>query len=238
MGQRGNGPRGRSARRLAGTAGCLGAAAAIAAHSAGATFSGSGSVTQSPGSTAGDLYLTQPAYSHAPGVSNTAVANRLQLAVDDLIPVSNTGRDRVVDITNAGDLNFASLTLTVNVTSSSSPNGGNIATDANGVKVWIQTCSTDYTEAGSTPDYTYTCGGSASDVLGASTNYGTYSNFAQAGSACLTGCTLSNLNLTAGAVNHLRFVFKISTSAPANVQASSFQATLTFNGTQRTATTK
>jgi hypothetical protein len=91
-------------------------------------------------------------------------------------------------------------------------------------------------ESGSSPDYAYTCAGNAQvDVVGTATNYGTFSNFAQAGSACLTGCTInfSSAQLAAGAVNHLRFVFKVGASAASNTQGSSFQTTITFNGTQR-----
>jgi hypothetical protein len=232
-------PRRRNARRLAGTAGCLGAAAAIAAHAASASFTGSASQAQtggSPASSAGTLYLTVPAYSAGPGSNGTAVANRLQLAVDDLYPNANLGRERVIDMTNAGSLKFASVTMQVSVTSSSSPNGGNIYSDTNGVKVLVQTCPTDWVEAGSSPDYTYTCAGNAqTDVLGTSGAYSTFQNFAQAGSACLTGCTINFTSgqLAAGAVNHLHFVFKVGASAAANSQGSSFQTTITFNGTQR-----
>src|SRR6516165_5731653 len=96
--QRARGARRRDAKRLAGSVGCPGAAALVAAQAASASFTGSGTVAQSANTTVGDLWLSVPSYGSDPGVgpgnSNTAVANRMQLAVNDLYPGQMV--DRVV----------------------------------------------------------------------------------------------------------------------------------------------
>ena len=96
----------------------------------------------------------------------------------------------------------------------------------------IKSCASDYTESGTTPDFTYSCSGSETNVYGG----GSYQNFAQSGAACLSTCTLSNITTTAGTVTHLHFYFTLADASPNASQGSSFQSTLTFNLTQRTGT--
>ena len=223
----------RNAKRLAGSVGCLGAAALVAAQAASASFSGSASVVQSANTTLGDLYLSVPTYGSNPG-SAPPSANRIQLAVDSLYP--GTIYERALDVTDAGSLALGSLTLTVSASGLTSPNGANIATDANGVKFWIQRCTADYTEAVSGGEYSYACnGGSESVVFGTSNSP---AKFAQADATCVATCTLSNINTAAGATNHLRISFKLMATVPTTTQGSSFTATLTFAGTQRAGTNK
>ncbi len=216
----------RDAKRLAGSVGCLGAAALVAAQAASASFTGAGSVTQSSNTTVGDLWLSVPSYGsdpgQGPGSSNTAVANRIQLAINDLYPGQVV--DRPLDLTVGGNLT-SSITLTVSLVSHTDNAGSNMYSDTNGVKFWVQLCSTDFTESGSNPDYTESCGGTKTDVIGASNSY---ANFLQSGATCTTTCTLTGLNTSQNAVNHLRFSFKLTTSAASNDQGTSFTAQLAF----------
>ena len=220
---------GKGARRLAGRAGCLGAAAAIAAHAASATFQGSGTATQSPGSAAGDVYLTIP---------STGSTNRLALAVNGLFPaatdnsdVATAGADkvwkeRVVNVTNAGNVDLATFSVGVQADNTSSANlvTGSTAT---GLVLMIDECSQNWTEdLTDTNNPIYSCGGTRNDVLGARGNVGgapvDYAVTTSLQTWTTSGSpTLANISLTAGAVNHLRFRFKLAYAGVSAAQGTS-----------------
>lgn len=229
----GNGPRARSARRVAGAAGCLGAAAVVAAKAASAGFTGAVAVDQT-GLTAGNVYLEVPGYPAAPaGGQDTFVANRMELAVDGLYPL-NTYRERVIDVKVAGNVDLATLTMSVVAQASNE-----LVTDANGLGMIVDLCSTGWTEAGSSPDYTYTCGGVRTELVG--TEAGTPDaivDVAPNGTNPTVHSLTTGSLLTAGSVNHLRIRYKLAAAAPNALQGQSNVLTFTFDGTARAGTNR
>jgi hypothetical protein len=224
----------RNAKRWAGAAGCIGAAAAIAAHAASANFSGGSNVDQSAATNAGNLYLT------VPGNGST---NRMTLTVDGLYPAnidnSTPWRERVINVTNAGNLNLA----TYSITSQASASNALTNQTGQGLVMIVDECSNSWTEGGTVAEPTYTCGGSQADVLGcASCNGGVPTDYDVANGTSPVAYTtsgspaLANISTTAAAVNHLRFRFKLAWNAPSNAQGLSVNVTFTFDGTQRAGT--
>jgi spore coat-associated protein N len=69
--------------------------------------------------------------------------------------------ERAVTVTNTGNQDFASISLTT----SASPSSLLDTDGTDGLQMDIQRCSQAWTEGGSAPAYTYTCGGSTSTVL-------------------------------------------------------------------------
>jgi predicted porin len=89
----------------------------------------------------------------------------------------------------------------------------------------IDKCSVAWTEAGTSPAFTYTCGGTTTSVLASRAVIG-------------TNLTLSNLTLTAGAGNHLRVTLTLPSGTSNSTQGLSSTVTYAFTGTQRAATNK
>ena len=105
------------------------------------------------------------------------------------------------------------------LTTSASPSSA-LDTDAtNGLQMVIDRCSSAWTEAGSSPNFTYTCSGSTSTV--------------QASRAVIgTNLSLSNLTATtAGNTDHLRVRLTLPSSAGNSLQGQSSTLTYTFTGT-------
>jgi hypothetical protein len=214
-------------KQIAGAIGCLGAAVAVAGHAAASGFTGSATVSQ--GATqAGDLYFSVPSAGYTNGVGG----NRMTLAISDLYPsLTSIWRERAIDVTNAGNVDLATLTIT---TVGSNTNA--LATNGNAVMV-IQSCSQAWTEVGSTPDQTYTCGGTTQNVLGTlpdpPTDYAIVNGTTPIVYSTAGSPALSNLSLTHSAVNHLCFFFKEAAAAPNAEQSLSVNVTFTLGGTQR-----
>jgi spore coat-associated protein N len=217
----------RKIQRIVGTAGCLSAAAGVAAHAAATGFTGSQQVGGAV--SAGDIYLTAPA-------GNTS-GNRLTLAVSDLIP--NIFRFRTVNVTNgrssaSGGVDLASMSLLTNATLSSTLN-----TNTFGLYYLVQACTSGgvgiaWTESGTNPDYSYACSNTAVNVLGG----GSTVQAAPSAGANTPATTLTNLDLTAGHTNYLRFSFKITSAAPASLEGQTSAISFVFDGTQRPGTSK
>jgi len=88
----------------------------------------------------------------------------------------------------------------------------------------IDKCSVAWTEAGSSPAFTYTCGGTTSSVVASRAVIG--SNIA-----------MSNLgSTTAGATDHLRLTLTFPSAAGNTFQGLSSTISSAFTGTQRAAT--
>ena len=123
---------------------------------------------------------------------------------------------------NSGTLDLASVTLTTTAAPSSL-----LDTDTtNGLQMVIDKCSQAWTEAGTAPAYTYTCGGTSSSVLASRAVIG-------------NNLTLSNLgSTTAGATDHLRVTLTLPSGAGNTLQNQSSTITYAFTGTQRAATNK
>ncbi|GAA3604133.1 hypothetical protein GCM10022223_19740 [Kineosporia mesophila] len=149
-----------------------------------------------------------------------AAANRLTLGATGLVPGDTM--QRAVDLTNTGTQNLAGVALTTAATSSSLLD----TSAAMGLQLKIDDCSTAWTEAGTAPAYTYTCGGTTTAVLASTPVIG-------------SALALSNLNtLTAGAVDHMRVTLTLPATADNTLQNQSSTVGFTFLGTQRTATNK
>jgi hypothetical protein len=220
-------------KQIAGAIGCLGAAIGVAAHAAATGFTGSTAVSQG-GTQAGDLYFSIPGAGYTNGVGG----NRMTLAVTDMYStLFSTWRQRAVDITNAGNIDLSTFTITtVGDNTNALATGGHLV-------MAIEECSVAWTENGSTPDQTYTCGGSMQLVLGTPvdgptgpTDYSFVNGttpvvFSTSGSPALT-----NIATAHSAVNHLCFFYKESATAPNNEQGLSVNVTFTFGGTQRNGT--
>ena len=191
----------------------LGATVSIAALGTFATFTSSTAADQASLAT-GSVSIA---------LGEAGPANRLTLGASGLLPGDTM--QRVVNLSNsgvAGSDNLGSVTLTTTAATSSL-----LDTDAtNGLRVAIDKCSQAWTESGTAPAFTYTCGGTTSSVLAERAVIG--SNLA-----------LANLaSLAAGQTDHLRVTLTLPASAPNAMQGLSSQLTYTFTGTQRTATSK
>jgi spore coat-associated protein N len=159
-------------------------AVALAGVGAFAAFTSSASVSQS---------ITSGTVTIALGATGTA-DNRLNIAATGVVPGDTI--QRAVNLSNTGNQDFASITLTTAASTSSL-----LDTDASdGLQMVIERCSAAWTEGGSAPAYTYTCSGATSTVL---------SSRAVIGSSL----ALSNLGLTAGTTNHLRVTLTLPSTA-------------------------
>jgi predicted ribosomally synthesized peptide with SipW-like signal peptide len=191
----------------------LGVAAAIAGFGTFATFTSSTSASQS---------ISSGTVSIALGATG-ASTNRLTVAASNIVPGDTIQRS--VDLINngtAGSDPLASIQLTTTASPSSL-----LDTDAtNGLQMVIDKCSVAWTESGTAPAYTYTCGGTTSTVLASRAIIG--SNLA-----------LSNLAaLTTGSTDHLRVTLTLPSTAGNTFQGLSSTISYNFVGNQRAATNK
>jgi spore coat-associated protein N len=186
------------------------AAASVGSLSTFASFTSSTTATNTPATGTVTIALG------ATGAST----NRLTVGATDIAPGDTMQRS--FDLTNSGTINLASTTLTTTASPSSL-----LDTDAtNGLQMVIDACSVAWTEAGSSPAFTYTCGGSTTSVL---------ASRAVIGSAI----ALSNLSsLTAGSTDHLRLTLTLPGTAGNTFQNITSSISYAFTGTQRTAINK
>lgn len=200
-------------RNILASVAVLGATVSIAALGTFATFTSSTEADQASVAT-GSVSIA---------LGTPGPANRLTLGASGLLPGDTM--QRVVDLSNtgvAGSDDLGSVTLTTAASASSL-----LDTDAtDGLKLAIDKCSQAWTESGSSPAFTYTCGGTTSSVLA---------------DRAVVGSDLALANLAsveAGETDHLRVTLTLPSSAPNAMQGLSSQLTYTFTGTQRTATSK
>jgi spore coat-associated protein N len=192
----------------------------LAVVAAGATAVGAGTyasftTSANPGQlqvTAASLSLTVPA---------AGATNRMTVNATGIVPGDTM--QRALNLTNPnGKDDLGSITLTTTASPSSL-----LDTDAtNGLQLVIDKCSVPWTEAGVSPAYTYTCGGSTTSVL---------ATRALIGSAI----SLSNLSaLTANNTDYLRVKLTFPAGTGDTFQGLTSTITFTFNGTQRTASNR
>ena len=153
------------------------------------------------------------------GTAGTA-ANRLTVGATGLVPGDTV--QRAFQLSNTGDQNLASVTLTT----TASPSSLLDSDTTNGLQLVIQKCSSAWTEAGSAPAYTYTCGGSTTTVLASRPVIG--SNLALNSLAAVT----------AGSTDNLLATLTFPSGAGNTLQGLSSTISFTFTGTQRNATSK
>jgi spore coat-associated protein N len=184
-------------------------AVGLAGVGAFATFTSSASVDQS---------LSSGTVTIALGSTGTA-NNRLDIGATGLVPGDTI--QRAVNVSNTGNQDFASISLTTSASPSSL-----LDTDAtDGLQMLIERCSVAWTEGGSAPAYTYTCSGTTSTVL---------SSRAIIGSAM----AFSNVLLTSGSTNNIRVTVSLPSTAGNTLQGRSSTITYAFTGTQRAGTSK
>lgn len=194
--------------KLLASAAVVGVAAAIAGLGTFGTFTSTTSASQqiSTGTVAIEL-----------GAAGTAT-NRLTVNATGLVPGDSVQRQ--VALSNTGNQNLSGITLTTTASTSSL-----LDTDAtNGLQLTITACSVPWTEAGTAPAYTYTCGGTTTTILAARPVLG---------SAVALG---TNAALTAGATANLVVRMTFPTAADNTFQAKSSTIVFSFTGTQRVAT--
>jgi hypothetical protein len=182
----------------------LGVAGAMAGLGTFASFTGSTSASQIVAS--GTVTL------------NLGAVNRLTVGATGVAPGDTL--QRAFDLTNAGTLDMASISLTSTATASSL-----LDTDAtNGLQMVVDRCSNAWTESG--PPYTYTCSGATTTIIASRAVIG--SNLSMAGLSALT----------AGGTDHLRLTLTFPSAAGNTFQNQSSTLLYTFTGTQRVATSK
>jgi spore coat-associated protein N len=143
--------------------------------------------------------------------------NRLTVAASGIVPGDTI--QRAVKLSNSGSQALSAVSLTTTATLSSA-----LDTDtANGLQLSIDKCSTAWTESGTAPAYTYTCGGTVSTVLASVPVIG-------------ANLALNNLaSLTAGTSDNLRVTLTFPSAAGNALQGANSTIAFAFTGTQRTA---
>ena len=135
--------------KLSLTAVALGGTAAVAGLGTFGTFTSTTSTAT--GVTAGTVTI-------ALGTAGTA-DNRLSIAATGLVPTDTV--QRAVTLSNTGNQDLASLTLTTTASPSSL-----LDTDAtNGLQIKVDRCSVAWTETGTSAPFTYTCSTGAVPVI-------------------------------------------------------------------------
>lgn len=196
----------RLARNISLSAALLGGAAAVAGLGTYATFTDTTSASQAINTGVVDIDLA------APGADN-----RLTVAAVDIVPGDTV--QRAFQLSNSNTDTMSSITLDTTATVSSL-----LDTDAtHGLQMVIDRCSVAWTESGTSPAFTYSCGGTSSSVLASRPVIG-------------SGLALSNLTLAAGATDHLRLTLTLPTTAGNDFQNVSSTIQYAFTGTQRAAT--
>lgn len=199
-------------KRLLGSFRVVGVAAAMAGLRTFATFTSSTSAshTISSGTVSTALGATGP-------------ANRLTIGASNVVPGDTI--QRAADLVNNGGASADNLSSIV-LTTTASPSSLLDTEATSGLQMAIEKCSVAWTEAGTAPAYTYTCGGTTSTVLASRAVIG--SNMA-----------LSNLSsLTTGSTDHLRVTLTLPTAAPNTMQGLTSTISYNFVGTQRVAGSK
>ena len=197
--------------KILGSLAVLGAAASVAGLGTFATFTSSTSASQT---------IQSGTVSIALGSAGTAT-NRLTIGASNLIAGDTI--QRAVDLTSTSSDPLASVALTTTASPSSA-----LDTDVtNGLQMVIDKCSVAWTEGGTAPAYTYTCGGTTSSVLTTRAVIGS--------SIALTNLAATS---TASSTDHLRVTLTLPASAPNALQGQSSSISYNFVGTQRAATSK
>lgn len=200
----------------------LGVAGSIAGLGTFATFTDTASTSTDPTISTGTVDI-------ALGTEGTS-ANRLTVGATGLVPGDSLQR-RVV-LTNAGNQNLASITLTTAASTSSL-----LDTDAtNGLQMVIEKCEggVGWTESSSTAPITYSC-----DSAVANDGMGTVSTVLASRAIIGSALSLSGLDaVTAGSNDDLRVTVSLPTSADNTFQNLTSVIDYSFTATQRTGTDK
>lgn len=199
---------GGAGRRVLLSCALVGSVASIAGVASYATFTDTVSVDQSK-QQAGTVDIAVG----ASGPSNRLEVGALALAAGDTV-------DRQVRLSNAGNIDLGALTLTT-----TAPTSSILDTDTtDGLKLSIDACSVAWTESG--PPYTYTCGGTTTQVLASRPVIGSAIPLGTLGSS------------TAGGHDNLRVRLTLPSSAGNGFQGKETTIRYTFDAVQRAGTAK
>jgi spore coat-associated protein N len=195
-------------KKLLASASLVGVVAAVAGLGSFATFTDSTSASHSV-----DSGTVSAALGAAGSTDNRLTIGAAAVAAGDTI-------QRVVKLSNTGTLDWAGAVLTTTA-STSSP----LDTDgADGLQMTIDHCSVPWTESGSAPAYTYTCGGSETQLVAARP-------------VIASNLDLGSISsLAAGGSDHLRVKLLLPATADNTFQGQSSVIDFAFVGTQRLAT--
>ncbi|GAC1416718.1 MAG: hypothetical protein NVSMB57_12020 [Actinomycetota bacterium] len=194
-------------RKLMLSVAAVATAASIAGHGTFASFTSTTSASQTVSS--GTVTVALGA---------VGAANRLTVNATNVVPGDTM--QRAFTLTNSGNTNLASITLSTTATTSSL-----LDTDAtNGLQMVIDKCSVAWVEAGTSPAYTYSCAGTTTSII---------ASRAVVGSGVATGSLAA---LTAAGSDNLRLTLTLPASAGNTFQTLSSTLQYSFLGTQRTAT--
>lgn len=153
-------------------------------------------------------------------VGAAGASNRLSVAASGAVPGDTI--QRAVTLSNSGDQNLTLITLTTAALPSSK-----LDTDAvNGLQMKIDGCSVPWTEAGTSPSFTYTCTGTTTAVLSSRGVTGT--------AIPLTGL----VSVTAGQTDFLRVMMTVPTTADNTFQGLNSTMSFSFDAIQRGAASK
>jgi hypothetical protein len=178
-----------------------------------AAVSGLGTFGTFTSTTSASTPVTSGTVSIALGAAGSA-ANRLTIGATGLVPGDTV--ERAVDLSVNGDQALSAVALTTTASPSSV-----LDTDAtNGLQMVIDECSVPWTEAGTSPAFTYTCSGTTSSVVASRAVIG--SNLA-----------LPGVGLNPADLSHLRVTLTLPTSAGNTFQGQSSTIAFSFTGTQR-----
>jgi spore coat-associated protein N len=196
---------GGTGRKVLLSLGALGVAGALAGMGTFATFTATTSASSTLAS--GTVVIA---------LGNTgASTNRLTVNASGLVPGDTVQRS--FDLSNTGSQDLASVALTTTASPSSL-----LDTDStNGLQMVVDRCSVAWTESGSSPAFSYTCGGSTTTIL-------------TTRAVIQSALTMSGLSaLTAAGTDHLRLTLTFPGTAGASLQGLSSTLTYSFLGTQR-----
>lgn len=191
------------------TLGLVALTASLVGLAAFATFTSTTNVDQTPAS--GTVSFVD--------VSPNGAGQRLSVGASDI--AAGDTMQRAVTLTNNGTINMVGTTVIMTVTAPASSTLDTPAS-ADTLKVTVDKCTQAWTESG--PPYTYTCGGTLTNVV-ASAN-------------AVAAHSIGTLTLTAGTSNYLRVTLTLPSTAPNAMQAKSSTLNYSFAGTQRAATNK
>ena len=185
----------------------VGAAASVAGLGTFGTFTSTTSASAAVAS--GTVKIDVGAGAAAGGV------NRLSVAATGLVPGDTVSR--AVTLGNTGDQALAGIGLTTTASPSSKLDTDTVM----GLQLQIDACSLPWTEAGTTPSYTYTCTGTKSAVLASRPVIG-------------STASLGTLNaLTNGKADNLLVKMTLPDAADNSFQTLASTISFSFTGTQR-----
>ena len=192
----------------------------IAILAAAASIAGLGTFATFTSSTSASNVISSGTVSIALGATGS-VTNRFNVPATNIVPGDTIQRS--VDLISSSSDPLGSLSLTT----SASPSSLLDTDSTNGLQMTIDKCSAPWTESGTSPAFTYTCGGTTTSVLASRPVVG-------------SNISLSGLNVLSGgaATDHLRVTLSLPVSAGNSFQNLSSTVAYTFTGTQRAATNR